>query len=253
MILSNTQFYDLVTFYNLEKYVLAYKLFNPSKYINSYHGYNHVKNIVCAIHFLEGGTLPYFEARSIMIGGIFHDFGYLLIEDDALNIINALKAIKKYVQPHEFEENYQIVHDVIIATQYPYYDSKKMLNIINDNNYSAIIRDCDQSMPLFNNYPKMVLELFINEMKCDSTLIMNNTFLEKLTFKTTYFNNLWKENKNNIIKNIDQMIKYYFKYIYKRNLNSETAKRYVNMENKFMCENTYEIIPSNYCKFRSFI
>lgn len=195
--------FDLIAeYYHLNTAIKYYKLFNESKYKNSYHGWMHVKNKLCALHLCSiQYKLPYNLTRLCMIAAIFHDYNYAGIEKDnpdydAKNILNAVEGVEDFCYDHyiyftskddEIRNCENFIIALIYGTQYPNYreDLESMFNVdyrefidallkgskVNDDirlNPGAflieLMRECDHSMPLFMNYEFLCYQFLTFEM-----------------------------------------------------------------------------------------
>lgn len=234
-ILTTKSFDDLVSFYELEKYLNYYKLYNESEYINSYHGYEHVKKIICSINELFKtpeyfNKLTFNDVKILMIAAIFHDFNYLGIEKrivdyDALNIESAITAFNRYVEFSNdlfVKYNEEAIRKIIKDSEYP-----KCLNI-ELSELSKFFIMCDHSMIIHKGYNFMAFAFSINEFGNTSKYEIIEGALEyikKVKFDNEYFQNIWDFNKKDIIKGFSDFLNIIF-YTYETLTYEELLDRF---------------------------
>jgi len=213
-LLNTFKFEDLVDFYDLEKEILYFKLYNKSPFINSYHGWEHVKRIICSIHEISKiNKLPHISIKNLMTAGIFHDFDYigaLPAADenektyDSKNIQAAINAYNTYLNNCRKYPDFdvEVVRQLILASEYP-----KCLDASNLNLLESLFIDCDRSMLIHDGYQYMCVLFCVNECNMDDQKEIQKkclNYLNVLKFNNEHFQRILDQNKNEIEENIVQ-------------------------------------------------
>ena len=206
--LETKMFTTIVDFYDLKDAINYYHLFNKSRYMNSYHGFNHVKRILCAVwYFTREFQYDYKTIREYLIAGIFHDFDYISNERetpnfDEKNIEVALKAYKRYIYLLEEKKGTPLelgnVLELIASTEYPNC-------FLSKNERHALLINADHSMVFFRNYPMQVLMFYLNEWNNTSKenfITDVNAWFEKVTFLSSALCEKWKKQKEQIRQDV---------------------------------------------------
>lgn len=216
-LLNTKNFNDIVHFYDLERYISYFKLYNKSEYINSYHGYEHVKKIICSINELFNNSDYYYifkynDIKTLMIAAIFHDFNYIGIDKtiknyDFFNVnraINSFEYFIDFIDDSFAKKNSEKIKNIILNSEYPKCMNSKL------DNHSKFFILCDHSMIIHKGYNYMGLAFSINEYKnTNITEVLKCSFeyIKNVHFKEKYFQDIWLYNKeqisNNFIKFVD--------------------------------------------------
>lgn len=211
-LLNTDHFETIVSHYQLEHALEHFKLFNMSKYINSYHGYEHAKKLICSLHYLtqrhvDMQNLKWNTVRNMMIAAVFHDFNYVGTdfsnpEYDTINVTEAIRAFSKYFQEiktskHELSEDAgEFIMDLILDTNYP-----KCMDG-NISKLSKIFVACDHSMVLYENYAPHGCYFCYNECGIheysDAVPKNADSYFSKLKFSVPEFQAIWDEHSGTI-------------------------------------------------------
>lgn len=222
MKIDNTVFDRLVKFYELEDCINFYKLYNTSEYINSYHGWNHVRNFIWAVYVssLKYG-LGHRLTRYLMVTGIFHDINYQQSffsskNDeyfDEKNIDEAKHVWATVWKDLKFNEmEFDLITKLIGWTKYPEPDAQSLDDYfcfedvcVNRSNFVGdIVVDCDHSMPMFQNYNFMAWQLLTYEFEAktyEQYIDRAGNYLNDLKYRTAEFQRMWKAKKQKVIDN----------------------------------------------------
>lgn len=243
--LLNTQkFETLVKFYKLEDYLIYYKLYNKSKYINSYHGYEHSKKIICSLYELtKDYEYSYSEIRTLMISAIFHDFNYIGVDKNNKNYdeINVRNSEKEYCRYCNFKNEVLSlgISKIILDSEYP-----KCMNIELDE-ISKVFITCDHSMIIHEGYNYVGLMFSLNEYGCtspDEIVDGAHQYMNKVHFMFDKFQNIWETNKDNIRLGFENYIEYIFKTSSLSTLSFEAIKDTLNKPNPYAAALKFEFI-----------
>ena len=217
-------FNNIVSLYELEKYILYYKLYNTSKYINSYHGWYHVRNFIWSLYIYSLAN-PYIHKKLIkylMIAAIFHDFNYVGIEKnnsnyDEKNIDAAIDAWNSYCNMNTDLDisEMEFISSVISMTQYPLAAKINVDGFLagylttDSNDISTLILDCDHSMPLFYNYIGLCWQFLTYEMQAktyDEYVSSCGNYLQHLHYNLPFFQKLWYQYKKTAISTVENCL-----------------------------------------------
>lgn len=237
IIFNEKKFTDIVDFYQLKDYLVYFKLFNKSKYINSYHGYEHVKRFIYSLFLLLHDKRSYDELRTMMVAAIFHDFNYIgsfnsKIEEpfDIENINAAIEAVDDahYNKKLKFNVNLNQVKNLIKISEYP------KCNHIELYDNAKFFIDCDHSMLLYSTYEFMGLLFYYNELgmrKCnDDFENIVDSYFDSIKFHSDLFMNMYNENKKDITKRYKAFIKENIELYGKDNIRDSNLAKSFNFE-----------------------
>ena len=209
-LLNTRKFNDIVKFYDLEKEILYYKLYNSSKYKNSYHGWEHVKRVICSIfELVKEKDWSHKIPKNLMTAAIFHDFNYVEISEnpnyDSININSAVAGYNRYLQNCRTYPDFDIdvVRNLIFCSEYPACMKMDLSNI------EKVFVECDHSMVIHEGYEYMAFLFNLNEGRLsDADKIKENlmTYLTKIKYSEPLFQAIWEDNKDDIIKNCQNFI-----------------------------------------------
>lgn len=235
-LLNTLKFDDIVTFFNLHSYLNYYKLYNTSKYINSYHGYEHVKRLICSIHELTKSdfSLIKSEIRELMIAAIFHDFNYVGVDFtnpnyDHINIISAKEAFNNFcIFTNEGNEPFRKkIESYIVNTEYPICFSKSL------SYHDKILLAADHSMIIYDGYNYMGLMFSVNEcLITDLNQIINNAkkYILNASLPNEYFQSILDEHRSDIMCGFEEFVIKYKNFYY--NFKFENLQNFKNKKIK---------------------
>ncbi len=135
------------------------------------------------------------------LAALFHDFNHSggKLKDDE-NIEIALAELKKWLDATDNSKLYKAVKKIIIATEFPHKD-------INTDILQKIIRDADTMGGITEDYISIVKSLAKEYGKTLGEFIPTQIkFLNTVKFNTDYCNELLANNKERIIKELEQML-----------------------------------------------
>ena len=196
---KNTEnFENVIKNHNLQYAVDFYLKNNKSKYLNSYHGYYHARQIVCLLAEFDADT-------STVLAGLFHDFNYqgTSLTDDTFDIPNiqqALAGIDQLFETHSSRMKViqlEKVKNLISKTEFP------KCHHVSLTDEEALFVDCDHSNIIYDHYPVFATMLCYNEMKNAThpgmELLYANPYFKTLSFKTPYLQAIWETLRETII------------------------------------------------------
>ena len=184
---------------------LSFILKNSKSIYSPYHNLNHnVTATVFAYYTGKSEKLSKEEMKELLIAAIFHDYNHTAGESkDDVNIKNAKKGVKQFVEENKVDVNLEKIDDILDATEFPYKIEDDKLNI-----QQKIIRDVDlmqlfEPMRLQFNYLGLQKEAGITFEK---QLENQQKFYKILNFKTKFGKELYKKFSKEINDEIDYLI-----------------------------------------------
>ncbi len=189
-------------FYSAKTYILENNIVE-----NDYHNNEHMINVFNNAMMLfdyykdEFGLTPY-DKLILGLAALFHDFNHSggKLKDDE-NIEIALSELKKYLDATNNSHLYKVVEKIIIATEFPHKDIH--LGIL-----QKIIRDADTMGGISKDWVSIVKSLAKEYNKTLEEFIPTQIkFLDTVKFNTDYCNELLKNNKDEIIEKLGEMLK----------------------------------------------
>jgi hypothetical protein len=134
------------------------------------------------------------------LAALFHDFNHSGGKlKDSENIELALTALKEYLDATNKPGIYNDVKHIIIATEFPHND-------INPDILQKIIRDADTMGGITGDWMSVVKSLATELNKSLEEFIPSQIkFLQSVKYNTDYCNQLLANNKEKIIKELEQL------------------------------------------------
>ena len=134
------------------------------------------------------------------LAALFHDFNHSGGKlKDSENIELALAALKEYLDEVNKPALYNDVKHIIIATEFPHND-------INPDILQKIIRDADTMGGITGDWMSVVKSLATELNKSLEEFIPSQiSFLQSVKYNTDYCNQLLANNKESIIKELEQL------------------------------------------------
>lgn len=186
--------YDLLYYYNIIKER------NPSNnkpYHNLYH-------LLCVTEFCyiigKSENLDDTEIRTLMLSGLFHDFGHYS-SDDSENIKKSIEFFKEYSKENVVTEKNVLKN--IKSTQYPYVIPDEDLNIS-----QKIIRDSDLLQWTKDNFIEQVVIGLYKEFGVTDKKIavekQRNFMKNYLNFYTNKANEIYRDKIDEKLKELDE-------------------------------------------------
>ena len=139
------------------------------------------------------------DQLNLGLAALFHDFNHSggKLKDDE-NIELALIALKEYLDLTNKSDLYNDVKHIIIATEFPHKDIK--LDIL-----QKIIRDADTMGGITEDWMSVVKSLAKELNKTFEEFIPSQiNFLQSVKYNTDYCNQLLANNKEKILKELEQ-------------------------------------------------
>ena len=172
---------------------------------NAYHNNKHMidvfnNSMTLFNEYVDQFNLTEDDKLHLGLAALFHDFNHSggKLKDDE-NIELALTALKEYLDSTNKSELYDDVKHIIIATEFPHLDID--LDIL-----QKIIRDADTMGGITEDYISIVKSLAKEYNKTLQEFIPTQIkFLDTVKFNTDYCNQLLANNKERIIKELEQM------------------------------------------------
>jgi len=172
---------------------------------NAYHNNKHMidvfnNSMTLFDEYKEEYELTEDDKLNLGLAALFHDFNHSGGKlKDIENIELALTALKEYLDSTNKSELYNDVKHIIIATEFPHLDID--LDIL-----QQIIRDADTMGGITEDYISIVKSLAKEYNKTLQEFIPTQIkFLDTVKFNTDYCNQLLANNKERIIKELEQM------------------------------------------------
>jgi len=172
---------------------------------NAYHNNKHMidvfnNSMTLFDEYQEEYELTENDKLHLGLAALFHDFNHSggKLKDNE-NIELTLTALKEYLDSTNKSELYDDVKHIIIATEFPHKD-------INTDILQQIIRDADTMGGITEDYISIVKSLAKEYGKTLQEFIPTQIkFLDTVKFNTDYCNQLLANNKERIIKELEQM------------------------------------------------
>lgn len=172
---------------------------------NAYHNNKHMidvfnNSMTLFNEYADQFNLTENDKLNLGLAALFHDFNHSGGKlKDIENIELALTALKEYLDSTNKSELYDDVKRIIIATEFPHLD-------INTDILQQIIRDADTMGGITEDYISIVKSLAKEYGKTLQEFIPTQIkFLDTVKFNTDYCNQLLANNKERIIKELEQM------------------------------------------------
>ena len=172
---------------------------------NAYHNNKHMidvfnNSMTLFDEYQEEYELTENDKLNLGLAALFHDFNHSGGKlKDIENIELALTALKEYLDSTNKPELYDDIKHIIIATEFPHKD-------INTDILQKIIRDADTMGGITEDYISIVKSLAKEYNKTLQEFIPTQIkFLDTVKFNTDYCNQLLANNKERIIKELEQM------------------------------------------------
>lgn len=229
-LLTTDHFENIINLFDLKPYIDYYKLYNFSHYINSYHGFEHVKRVICSIYELSKpkvntNVLNKEEIKELMVAAIFHDFNYIGVnhtnpEYDHQNVIEAVRSFQIFCRFSNLVNSEQKlfcdnVENYILKTEYP-----KCFSIFLTEK-EKILLAADHSMIIYQNYEYMALMFSINECRLtqkDEIIENAKKYISNANLPNEYFQEILENNRKKIISKFEGFVVRYLNSIRIENL-----------------------------------
>jgi hypothetical protein len=185
-------------FYSAKTYILEKNLVE-----NDYHNNEHMINVFNNAMMLFDHYKDEFEPYDKLILGLaalFHDFNHSGGKlKDSENIELALAYLKEFLSSIDKSDLYNDIENIIVATEFPHLD-------IDLDPLQKIIRDADTMGGIIEGWQSVVKNLASEFNKTLVEFIPTQIkFLNSVEFNTDYCNQLLKDNKDEIITELNNM------------------------------------------------
>ena len=185
-------------FYQAKTYILEKNLVE-----NDYHNNEHMINVFNNAMMLFDHYKDEFEPYDKLILGLaalFHDFNHSGGKlKDSENIELALASLKEFLSSFDKSDLYDDIKNIIVATEFPHLD-------IDLDPLQKIIRDADTMGGIIDGWQSVVKNLASEYNKTLEEFIPTQIkFLNSVNFNTDYCNQLLKDNKDEIISELNRM------------------------------------------------
>lgn len=185
-------------FYQAKTYILEKNLVE-----NDYHNNEHMINVFNNAMMLFDHYKDEFEPYDKLILGLaalFHDFNHSGGKlKDSENIELALASLKEFLSSIDKSDLYNDIENIIVATEFPHLD-------IDLDTLQKIIRDADTMGGIIEGWQSVVKNLASEYNKTLEEFIPTQIkFLNSVEFNTDYCNQLLKDNKDEIISELNRM------------------------------------------------
>lgn len=197
---------DITTFLDKHNCLSSFMLMcanNQSPYLSGYHGISHIIRCLTTLYYIHQDYKNITDWNSIIEALIWHDFNYINPNNDSTNTEVALEG---YLFYHRLMYNKvpEKIESYINVLEFPY------TYHVTDNNLIEyqIIRDCDMSMILYEDYfETMYSSLLKYEFKNKNNLVESAMiFIDNLIFYNEDLKNRLEKIGKDYLKH--QAIKY---------------------------------------------
>ena len=194
-----SKFSTIVNFSPAVKSACAFVLKKSLSNSAAYHNFYHI--MVVAEGCLEASEYYNFskeDTENILIAALFHDFSHSMgKEKDDVNIKVAIDGLILWADKNKC--NYEIIRNIIKATEYPYKIESSELSI-----RQQIIRDADLRMCLCENYIQQIIFGLGAEMKKTTQEMIDGQigFLSNIKPATEWFEKEWSERKSGLLEEL---------------------------------------------------
>lgn len=185
-------------FYQAKTYILENNLVE-----NDYHNNEHMINVfnnamMLFDHYKDEFGL--YDKLILGLAALFHDFNHSGGKlKDRENIELALSSLKEFLSSIDKSDLYNDIENIIVATEFPHLDID--LDIL-----QKIIRDADTMGGIIEGWQSVVKNLSSEYNKTLEEFIPTQIkFLNSVKFNTDYCNQLLKDNKDEIITELNNM------------------------------------------------
>lgn len=185
---------------------LSFIINNSDSIYSPYHSLNHNLTITVFSYYIgKSEKLKEKEMKELLIAAIFHDYNHTAGEQkDDVNIKNAKKGIKQFVDKNNIDVDLDKVYEILDATEFPYKIDEDKLST-----QQKIIRDADMTQ-LFE--PTRLQSNYLGlqkEMKIDYKKQLDNQekFYKVLKFRTKFAKELYKKYSKEINEELEYLIK----------------------------------------------
>lgn len=188
---KNLESIEIIDKFDYLKKAFKYILINNNSNQNPYHDLNHLMTVLkyCYYGAIYEGIVNEKELKELLIAAIFHDANHSGgKKTDDLNIKNAKKIIKEFVESQDIEVGIGAINDILDATQYPY--------VVDElSTRQAIIRDADLMQVYEYNWIQQNIGGLSSELNMDfiEFLKPQRKFLESIEFNTDWAKKIKKE------------------------------------------------------------
>lgn len=183
---------EIIDKYDYLKKAFKYILLNSKSNHNPYHDLNHLMTVLKYTHqgMQAEGITNEKEVRELLIVALFHDANHSGgKKTDDLNIKEAKKIIKKFVESQDINVSIESMEEILDATQYPY--------VIDELNIrQSIIRDADLMQVYEYNWVHQNIAGLSSELNMEfiDFLKPQRKFLDAAEFNTKWGKDLKKKN-----------------------------------------------------------
>lgn len=191
---------EIIDKYKYLQKAFKYILLNSKSNQNPYHDLNHLMTVMkyCYQGAIAEGVKDDKEIRELLVAAIFHDANHSGgKKTDDLNIKDAKKIIKDFVESEEVDVDLENINEIIDATEYPYEIDSKDLNIS-----QKIIRDADLMQVYEYNWVHQNISGLSQELNMEfiEFLKPQRKFLEGAEFNSEWGKQLKKDKWKVVMK-----------------------------------------------------
>lgn len=184
---------------------LNFVIKNSDSLYSPYHNLNHNITVTVFSYYLGiSEKISEQEMKEVLTSAMLHDFGHTAGESkDDVNIKNAKKGIKKFVEESGIDVDLDKIYEIVDATEFPYKIDDKDLTI-----QQKIIRDADMAQLFESNRLQSNYLGLQKEMKIDYNKQLENQkkFYKNLKFRTKLGKELFKAYSKEINEELEYLM-----------------------------------------------